>query len=258
MAEAVANLRTLFPEGDVDLIDLMVEEDRRGTIGWDTIGKGPQTEADVFATSYRQITQWYIAAYGSTNARIIADLFRRFEPVADLFTRFVLKSEKVVSKPLGAKLTGQVARGSAEAFIRPLTLASFANASYLHQPTSTGTYNLLPTTTGEETATDGEQAWLIMGFIEPIAKDLIPYDEIQYTINDKLGTRRPKYPYIAFSAQSPSNLKIYELTTPEFVQPSQTLDIDVTVRVANVQFGLFPLGIEIIKATSTRAAGPIS
>ncbi len=258
MAAERVSLVELFPEADVDLINTMVEEDEAGAISWETIDRGPRTEAHVFKASYLRIAQSYIAMYGAENGRIILNLFKKYEPVVDLFARFVLKSDKTVGKSLNAKLVGETATGASQAFLRPLTLRSFQNASYTHLPTATGAYNLLPTTTGNETAEDGKQAWVILGFLEPLVDGLIPYDEIQVQINDTIGTRKPMYPYINFSAQVGRNLKVFECTTPYFVQPSQELNIDITVRTANIQFGLFPLGVDIITADSTRATGPIA
>lgn len=257
MAKAV-NLMELFPEADVDLITEMVNADKEGKISWKEIDRGPRTEADVFNADYVRLAQSYIAMYGADEGEISIKLFNKFRPIVDLFTRFVLKSDKTAGTPLNALLVGEVATGAQQAFIRPLTLRSFANASYTQLPGSTGAYNFLPTTTGVETATNGKQGWVFLGFVETKSTSIIPYDEIQASIDDTIGLRKPMYPYINMSEQIGRNLKIYGLTTPYFVQPSQTIDIDLTIRTANVEFGLFPLGVEVIIANAAQAVGPIA
>lgn len=260
MIEKTVNMVDLFPEGNIDVLTTMMDESDAHKIDWKLISKGPIGEKDVFDAEWKQIATYYFgnATQKSIEAgAAILSLFNRYKPVADLFTRFVLKSDQTTGRNLHATLIGNKARGESQAFIRPLVLRSFVNASYMHTPPATGPYNYLPTVAGAETATDGEQAWIIIGFIEPVSGRIIPYDEIQMTINDAIKTRRPLYPQMNMEAQG-ENLKIVDNTTPAMIQPTQTLDIDLTIRTANVQFGLWPLGAEVITANAAQAAGPIN
>ena len=121
---------------------------------------------------------------------------------------------------------------------------------------STGAYNLIPNTSGSETATTKEKGWIILGYVDPIVGELVPYDEIQEKVNDKVGTRRPLYPRLLFSGKGP-NLKVMKRPSPLCIFPGNTLDIDLNIDTANISFGLWPLGFEVIRADSSKATGPI-
>ena len=218
---------------------------------WRSINKYV-TEEHVFKRSYWNIASFY---YG-TAGKIVLDIFKEYEPVVEAFVLHVLNSETVPGEPLQALLVGEIATGNSQAFLRPITLRTFANAAYEHTPTTTGKYNLIPTTSGTETATTKQQAWIILGWYEPFARGIIPYDEIQVTISDEESTRRPLYTKGKDIGLDGNNMLVFKEATPKIVEPGNTLDVDVYVRTPNVKFGLWPIGVEVIRADSTKASGP--
>lgn len=213
-------------------------------------------EKDVFERQYAGIAQFYYAQAASVGGKIVLEIFQEYKPLVELFVRHCLKSETVPGEPLNALLVGEIATGNSQAFLRPITYRSFTNCAYEHIPTSTGKYDLIPNTSGTESATTKKKAWAILGWIEPYAKEVIPYDEIQVTISDSEGKRRPLYPRVQFMAQGADNIKVIKENSPKLVEPGNTLDVDVMVRTANVKFGLWPLGVELIRADDSSANGP--
>jgi len=212
------------------------------------------TEEHVFRRSYWNIASFY---YG-TAGRIVLDIFKEYEVLAEAFVLHCLQNEDMIGEPLKALLVGEIATGPSQAFLRPITLRSFTNAAYEHTPTTTGKYNLIPTTSGSETATTKEQGWLIMGWYEPYARVVIPYDEIQVTLSDSEATRRPLYTKGKDIGVDGNNMLVFKEATPKIVEPGGTLDVDVYIRTPNIKFGLWPIGIEVIRADSSKAAGPTS
>lgn len=245
---------SLAPETPVKMLEKLVSAPK-----WRDTGRYQITEKQVFDRQYQMVSNYYSNDIGPAG-QMILDIFSEYKPVVDAFIRHVLMSEDMTGEPLRATLMGEIATGQTQAFIRPLVYRSFDNCAYQHTPTSTGAYQLIPnTTSGEtETATDKKKAWIILGWIEPYASGLIPYDEIQVSLADEEGDRRPIYPKLQFEMQGDSNIKVFKEPSPKMVEPNSTLDVDVQVRTANVTFGLWPLGVELIRADDTDAAGPKS
>lgn len=219
-------------------------------------------ERDVFNRSYENIASLYYGSAlnrgGNAAGAAMLSVFSEYKPVVDQFVRFNLKNEDVFGgDPLNAKLVGDIARGGDQAFIRPLVIRSFgtANAAYSHTPSSTGDYDLLPTGTGTLTATSAKQAWIVLGYMEPYAGGEIPYDEIQAQPNDAEGVRRPDYPRHTMIMQGGGNLRVYKRPTPLLIETGMTIDINVNVRTANVEFGLWPIGIEVLTRDASEAVG---
>jgi len=248
--EVSAPLVEIAPEIPQVMMDKL---QKSSLLPWKDINKYTN-EKNVFERQYANIAGYYYGIAG----RIVFDIFTEYKAVVEAFVKHVLRSEDVPGEPLRATLVGEIATGNSQAFMRPLTYRTSANVAYEHTPSTTGAYNLIPTTSGTETATSGQQAWVILGWYEPYARNLIPYDEIQVTISDEESTRRPLYPRNQFSLQGENNVLVIKESTPKFVEPGNTLDVDVQVRTANIKFGLWPLGIEVISADSSRAAGPTS
>lgn len=243
----MVRLREIAPEVPTKLMQKLMEAPDWGDVN------AFVSEKNVFDRQYEIISSFYYATAG----KVAFDIFTEYKPVVDAFVRHSLKSDDVPGEPLRATLVGEIATGNSQAFIRPLTYRSFSNVAYSHLPSSTGSYDLIPNTSGSETATTKQKAWIILGWIDPLVGSLVPYDEIQVDISDSETKRRPLYPRLQFAAQGADNVKVIKESSPKMVEPGNTIDINIQVRTANVQFGLFPLGVELIRADAAAASGPL-
>lgn len=246
----MTRLREIAPELPQSLMAKLVDAVEK--FKWRDINKYVN-EKDIFTRSYWNIANFY---YG-TAGKMVLDIFKEYEPLVEAFVLHVLRSENVPGEPLQATLVGEIATGNSQAFLRPITLRSFDDAAYEHTPSSAGKYDLIPTTSGAtETATTKQQAWIILGWYEPYARGVIPYDEIQVTISDEESKRRPLYTKCKDIGTDGNNLLVFKEATPKIVEPGNTLDVDVYVRTPNIKFGLWPIGVEVIRADSVKAKGP--
>jgi len=252
MVNEVVRITEIAPETPASVIDMLV--DAYSNIQWEPVDRDV-SEKEVFEAQYAAVTQYYYSGAGGNP--LILDIFRVYKPIVEAWVKLSLRGEKVPGEPLNAILKGETATGTSEAFLRPLTLRTFANAAYEHIPSTTGSYDLIPNTTGTESATTKEQSWIILGYMDPLVGNVVPYDEIQENVNDGIGIRKPLYPRLAFAAQGPNNIKVFKRPSPLLVLPGNTLDINVYVRTANVKFGLWPIGFEVIRADAAEATGPL-
>jgi hypothetical protein len=214
-------------------------------------------EENLFDSMYYESARQYYADATDVGAqgRQILKLFTRWRDVAAQFSRHVLSGD--ADNPLDANLSWD-AEGAGEALVRPIRTDTFANAQYSQTPTSTGQFNIIPDDTqgnnSTETATQNEQAWLIFGYMEARADDTVPYDYAQSDINDNVGVRRPFNLKLAMEGEQ--TLKVAERHRgPIMVEPGFDLDIDVQVVEPNITTGLWPLGIEIIRADAAEFGG---
>lgn len=193
----------------------------------------------------------------------IFDLFSRWRDVARQFTAYVLSDDP--DNPLDANLNYDP-EGAGEAYVRPLRPVTFQGnaspaASYTQTYTTLGRRNWIPdensgagNDTGE-TAPTNEKAWMIFGYIERLAGSEVPYDVVQANINDNVGTRREEN--LLWQMEGSGTLKVAERTRgPLLVEPGFTLDLDLNIKTTNIQTGLWPVGIEVIRADSSEFGGP--
>lgn len=214
-------------------------------------------QQNIFQQQYYESARQYYEDAVDVNAagRQILKLFTRWQPVVENFARMVLRDD--VDNPLDATLSWDP-EGAGEAMVRPFRTDSFSNAQYAQTPTATGQFNIIPDDTqadgSTETATSNEQAWIIIGFVERLASGEMPYDYIQADINDNVGVRREENVLLQMEGQD--TLRVYErFRGPLMVEPGFDLDIDVNVKTTNIQTGLWPLGVEVIRADASEFGG---
>lgn len=243
-----ANLDQDFPEVPSNLWNKVLDAPGFGEFS------APNQE-NIFIQQYFEAARQYYADATDVNAqgRAILKLFTRWADVAGQFTRYVLDGD--ADNPLDATLSFDP-EGAGEAYVRvlrPVTFTDFG-ASYAQTPTGTGRFNLLPdeasATNGDaETAPQNEKAWMVFGWIERLAGNETPYDVVQANVNDNIGTRREED--LIYQMEGKGTIKVAERTRgPLLVEPGFDLDIDIDVKTANIQTGLWPIGIEIIRADS--------
>lgn len=214
-------------------------------------------EQNIFRQQYYEAARWYFADAMDVPAqgRAIAKLFQRWQNVVEQTTRWVLGGDP--DNPLDATLSWDP-EGAGEAMVRPLRTDSFSNAQYSQTPTTAGQFNIIPDDTqgdgSVETATQNEQAWIIIGWLERLAGSEAPYDYLQADINDNVGVRREEF--LMYQMEGRDTLKIAErFRGPLIVPPGFDLDVDVNVKTTNITTGLWPLGVEVIRADATEFGG---
>lgn len=210
---------------------------------------------NIFKIQFLEAAKQYYESATAVNAqgRAILKLFLRWADVANEWTRYVLNGD--ADNPLDATLSFDP-EGAGEAYVRPLRPVTFTDfgASYSQTPASTGRFNLLPdeanATNGDaETAPQNEKAWMIFGWIERLAGNEVPYDVVQADINDNVGVRREEN--LVYQMEGKQTLKVAPRSRgPLLVEPGFDLDIDIDVKVTNITTGLWPIGIEVIRADS--------
>lgn len=251
LIEQVGEKVELSRETDFPEFPASVWRDMRSAPQWEP----EANEKNVFDTMYLETVEAYYESVEATeNAGAqIAQLFRKWQPLADKFTRHVLRGDP--DNPLDAELNWD-AEGAGEAIVRPLQVDSFANAQYQQTVENPGVFNIIPDDTqadgSVETATQNEQAWLVIGYAEFYGDNKLPYDKIQDEVNDGIGVRRPIYTRNAMETKQ--TLKIINRRRgPLPVEPGFDLDIDVDIipGQTGIDVGLFPLGIEVIRADAT-------
>lgn len=216
-------------------------------------------EENLFKQQYFESAKIYYESATAVNAqgRAILQLFMRWADVAAQWTRYVLRGD--ADNPLDAVLSWDP-EGAGEAYVRPLRPVTFQSqgnpaAAYTQTPTSTGRFNLIPdeanATNGDrETAPQNEKAWMIFGWVERLAGNEVPYDVVQANINDNRGTRREEF--LVYQMEGKQTLKVSERSRgPLLVEPGFGLDIDLDIKTTNIQTGLWPIGIEVIRADSS-------
>ena len=132
-----------------------------------------------------------------------------------------------------------------------------ANRSYRQTPTATGQFNIVPDeTAGDgvgETATPGDLAWIILGYIEYDAAGVVPYDYIQAELSDTRQIYREQYVRSQVATGGP--IKVIEARTPLMVIPGNELDIDVNVVRPGAPTGLWPIGFEVVTGDAADFGG---
>lgn len=229
---------------------------------WSKVQGSPQfqsqfNEENIFRQMYFESARQYYAEATNVNAqgRTILKLFMRWVDVVSGFTRFVLQGD--ADNPLDATLDWDP-EGAGEAMIRPFRTDAFSNSQYYQTPGSTGQFNIIPDDTqangSTETATANEQAWIIFGWYEPVAGNVVPYDYLQADINDNVGVRREEF--LKYQMEGKGTLKWAErFRGPLMVPPGFDLDIDVNVVETGIETGLWPVGVEIIRADAAEFGG---
>lgn len=229
---------------------------------WSDVQKAPAfrsefNEENIFTEQYLEAAQVYTEAATNVNAqgRVIPNLFLRWADVVAQFTRFVLTGD--ADNPLDATLSWDP-EGAGEAMVRPFRTDSFANAQYTQTPSATGQFNIIPDNTQanntSETATANEQAWCIIGWYEPVAGNVVPYDYLQADVNDNIGVRREEF--LKYQMESKNTTKWAPRERgPLLVPPGFDLDVDINVVQAGIETGLWPVGVEVIRADATEFGG---
>lgn len=220
-------------------------------------------QQNIFDVQYYEAARQYYedAVDTQQQGRTILKLFLRWKPVVERFARMVLRDD--VDNPLDATLAWDP-EGAGEAMVRPLRTDSFEDsggtvqAQYAQTPTATGQFNIIPDDTQADgttiTATGNEAAWIIFGWIERLASNEMPYDYLQADINDNKGIRREEF--LLWQMEGPDTLKVSErIRGPLIVEPGFDLDVDVNVKTTNITTGLWPVGIEVIRADAPEFGG---
>lgn len=231
---------------------------------WTKINRAASWESgfnqeNLFRTQYYESAQNFYVENVDTSAwgRAVLQLYQRWESVAEKFTRWVLSDDP--DNPLDAVLD-EDPEGAGEAYVRALRPDTFGNAQYSQTVAAgdSGQFNIIPDETqadaSTETAGTNTQAWMIFGWQELAQVNEVAYDYLQADINDNIGVRREEY--LRNAMQGQDTLKIAErVRGPLFVEPGFTLDVDVNVVTAGIEVGLWPIGIEIIRADDANFGG---
>jgi hypothetical protein len=239
-----------FSEVSADIFDKM-----KDAPGWKT--SGSFNEDNIFDQMYDEVVTSYYAEATDVKAagRQVLDLFNRWKPLAGQFARHALRGD--VDDPLDANLNWD-AEGAGQAIVRPLNMDSFTNAKYSQVPESEGQYNIVPDQTqgngATATATENQQAFMVFGYADFYAGNKVSYDYIQEDINDDIGARRPFHVRNQMEGEDTLSVASRE-RGPLFVEPGFDLDIDVRVKEPGIETGLFPLGIEVVRADADEFDG---
>lgn len=219
--------------------------------------KADFNEENLFRVMYYEAAQQYKNENFDTTeqGRSIPQLFQRWQDVAAMFTRYVLSDDP--DNPLDAVLDMDP-EGAGEAYVRALRPDTFANAQYTQTPSASGVFNIIPDDTqadGQtETAGTNTQAWIIFGWQDTLAGNQVAYDYLQADINDNIGIRREEF--LKNSMEGQGTIGIHErLRGPLMVEPGFQLDVDVNVVNTGIEIGLWPIGIEIIRADDGNFGG---
>jgi hypothetical protein len=232
---------------------------------WSNVQKAPGwntaefNEENVFDQMYDEVARTYYADATDVQAegRQILKVFRRWKSVTEKFVQHVLHNSENLDDPIQANLDWD-AEGGGEAIIRPIGEWTGANLSYYQTVDATGQFNIFP----DENAGDGvaftptanEQALCIFGYVEFAAPDVVPYDYAQAEINDSVGARRPYYVRNALDFHD--TLRVAERHRgPLLVEPGDNIDIDVNATETGIKTGLWPIGVEVVRADNTNFGG---
>lgn len=213
-------------------------------------------EQNVFDQMYGEAALAYYANATDVPARgrQVLRVFLKWQPSLDAFVRSVLHNSGIPND-LNANLTWNPS-GSSEAIVRPLLDWSFSNAQYEFTPSSTGDYQYIPNTTSSatETATDDEQAYAVIGYVDYATGEMVPYDYIQEEVDDTIGVRRP-FP-LKNQMEGIDTLKVADRDRgPLYVYPGNTLNLDLNVVKAGIKSRLYPLGIEVVTQNASNYGG---
>lgn len=235
---------------------------------WSKVQRAPAfqsqfNEENIFTQQYFEAARQYYAQATNINAqgRAILHLFMKWADAAAEWTRFVLQGD--ADDPLDATLDWDP-EGGGEAWVRPLQQDTWSGGSfgadYTHTPGGLGQYNLVPDASNGAgngdtvTATANEQAWMIFGWWDPLAGKEVPYDYIQADVNDNVGVRRREF--LKFQMEGQETIGYADRHRgPLLVEPGFDLDIDINVVTTGIQTGLYPIGIEVIRADAAEFAG---
>lgn len=229
---------------------------------WDKVQRAPSfnanfNEENIFKQQYFEAARQYYANATDVNAqgRTILQLFLRWADVVSEFTRFVLQGD--ADDPLDATLSWDP-EGGGEAMVRPFLEDSFSNASYRQTPSNAGQFNIVPDQSqgnaATETATANEQGWIIIGWTDPASGTVVPYDYLQADVNDNVGVRRQEFLKYQMEGQETIGWAGRN-RGPLMVEPGFDLDVDVNVVETGIETGLWPVGVEIIRADASEFAG---
>lgn len=216
-------------------------------------------ESVVFNSLYDEASISYFADVLGTQGqgRQILRVLNKWKPVVEAFMKTVLHNTNSVDDALDANLAWEP-EGRGEAIMRPLGVDSFTNAQYQQTPTSTGQFGVVPDADQgngtQYTMTADEQAAIIIGYMDPHAGELVPYDYIQEDVTDSLGVRRPIRTRTATETQHTMNV-IDRHRGPLPVMPGDSVDIDAHITETDIRTGLFPVGFEAVIATSGNYGG---
>lgn len=213
-------------------------------------------EASTFDAMYDEVASSYYPDTLDVKARgrQVLRLFGKWKPTVESFVQASLRNQNL-DDDLGANITFEP-EGSSEAIVRPLSEATFGNASYNFTPNAAGEYEWIPNgADGDtETATANEQAFMIFGYIDYNSSYVTPYDYVQADIDDSHGVRRPFYLRNQMSQASTLSVADRE-RGPLMVFPNRSLDLDLNVVNPDVRSGLFPVGVEVVVASANNFGG---
>jgi hypothetical protein len=217
--------------------------------GWNTAEFNEKT---VFDQMYDEVIRTYYpdAVDVAAEGRQILKLFRRWKSVTERFVQHVLHNSENLDDPIQANLDWD-AEGGGEAIIRPIQEKTGSNVSYFQTPTAEGKFNIFPDeTAGDDvsfTPTENEQALIILGYVEFANPGNAVFDFTQAKVNDSIGARRPFY--IRNAIDFHDTLKVAERHRgPLLVEPGDEIDIDANVIQTDTKTGLFPVGVEVVRA----------
>lgn len=216
-------------------------------------------ERAVFDAQYNVVRQLYTEAVPTAaEGEALLRTFEKYREIVAQFTLSVLKNSNI-SNHLGATLSVDP-QGGQQAMLRQFRLESIptaANRSYRQTPAAEGQYNIVPDeTAGDgvgETAPAGEQAWIVLGYIEFEASSAVPYDYVQAEIDDTRGAYREQY--IRSQVELGPPVKFIEARTPLMVIPGNSLDIDVNVVRPDLSTGLWPVAFDVVTGDSDQYGG---
>lgn len=243
-----------FPEIDNDDWEPMVNAPQ-----WKNPRQGPREER-VFQSQYNQVVHQYynMAVDSGLHGQTVLQLFQRWRPIVDAFTRACLRSDDLDNE-LGASLSPDP-NGSSQAYLRALRLdsAPSGNVSYYQTPGGTGQFNIYP---GEGAGSDtfevpdgNEQGWIIFGLADYAAGGQVPYDTIQAELDDATGIRAESY--VRHQVEQADTMGLIELTEgPLPAYPGVGIDIDCDIYEPGIQVGMWPIGFEVIVESAAESGG---
>jgi hypothetical protein len=246
--------REFFPEISEDDWKQIARDRVPGEVRFD----GEANERAVFDSQFNVVRQTFAEAIPTASeGEALLRTFEKYREIVAQFTLSVLKNSNI-SDHLGATLSVNP-QGGQQAMLRQFRLDSITSgdASYRQTPSATGQFNIVPDEgagdgVGEQ-ATPGEQAFIVLGYIEFEAADAVPYDYIQAEIDDTRGVYREQY--IRSQVELGPAVKFIEARTPLMVIPGNEIDIDVNVVRPGLSTGLFPAAFEVVTGDSNAFGG---